>query len=75
MAAVYSHLGHFYSIRGKNNKAKEVLDQAIEIQEKLLQQKNEESIYSLAITLINVGNVETDLNNMQEAKVSISVRH
>lgn len=72
LAVVYSHLGHFYSVRGKSNKAKKVLDRAIEIQEKLLQQKDEESKYSLAITLISVGNVETDLNNMEESKAAFN---
>ena len=71
LAVVYSHLGHYYSVRGKNNKAKKVLERAIEIQEKLLQQKkDEESKYSLAITLISLGNVETDLNNMEESKAA-----
>lgn len=72
LAVVYSHLGHFYSVRGKSNKAKKVLDRAIKIQEKLLQQKGEESKYSLAITLISVGNVETDLNNMAESKAAFN---
>lgn len=70
LAVVYSNLGHFYSVRGKNNKAKKVLERAIKIQKKLLQQKDEESKYSLAITLINLGNVETDLNNMDECKAA-----